>query len=164
MNDKYENFAQLAQNEEMDKDFTIIYRKANPELAVIAPYGGGIEPGTIDIADVLAGCDYTFYAFKALKSSENRFLHITSNRFDEPLGLEASQNVRVSITTHGSKFRNQIVHIGGRHQALKQEITLALRAAGFDAQISEIPGLRGIKPENICNQCRIYPAINYPLN
>ena len=29
----------------------------------------------------------------------------------------------------------------------------ALSAAGFNAEISEIPGLKGINPQNICNRC-----------
>ena len=30
----------------------------------------------------------------------------------------------------------------------------ALRTAGFRAVISEVPGLRGIKSQNICNRCK----------
>jgi len=33
----------------------------------MAPHGGGIEPGTIDIADAIARSEYTFYAFQGIK-------------------------------------------------------------------------------------------------
>lgn len=154
MKDKYTNFAQLQEQEKRDKDYTISHRDVNSKIAVIAPHGGGIEPGTIDIADVLAGCEYTFYAFKALKKTGNRELHISSNRFDEPLGIKATQQAHITITIHGSRYKTQTVHIGGKNQALKQKIMDVLITAGFHAQISEIPGLQGIKPENICNRCK----------
>ena len=65
----YTNFGELVQNEKADEDYTILYREVDSQVAIIAPHGGGIEPGTIDIADAIAGCDFTFYAFKGLKKS-----------------------------------------------------------------------------------------------
>jgi phage replication-related protein YjqB (UPF0714/DUF867 family) len=60
--DKYTNIAELKQNEREDEDYTILYRELPSKITIMAPRGGGIEPGTIDIADYLAGCEYTFYA------------------------------------------------------------------------------------------------------
>ena len=97
MIDAYKNFAELEQTEKEDEDYTIFYREVDSEIAVIAVHGGGIEPGTIDIADALAGCDYTFYAFKGLKKTGNKTLHISSNTFDEALGVKASQNALIAI-------------------------------------------------------------------
>lgn len=150
---KYSNFGELRRNETEDEDYTIAYRQVDSKIAVIAPHGGGIEPGTVDIADATAGCDHTFYAFKGLKKTGNYLLHINSNAFDEALGLKAAQNARIAVTIHGSHDQMEIVHIGGRNQDLKQEILNALRSAGFNATLCEIPGLRGSKPENICNRC-----------
>lgn len=152
--DKYTCFAELAQHERNDEDYTIFYRETGSRLAVIAPHGGGIEPGTIDIADMLAGCDYTFYAFKGLKKKGNRTLHISSNSFDEARGVGIVRNAQTVISIHGSRHNAKMVQIGGRHQELKQKIMTALLAAGFDAMICDVPGLRGIKPSNICNRCR----------
>ena len=154
MTGKYSNFDELRQNEIEDEDYTISYREVDSKIAVIAPHGGGIEPGTVDIADATAGCDYTFYAFKGLKKTGNYRMHISSNAFDETLGLKAAQNAHISISIHGSHDKIEIVHIGGRNQDLKQEMLNALRSAGFNAVICEIPGLRGINPENICNRCK----------
>jgi phage replication-related protein YjqB (UPF0714/DUF867 family) len=130
----------------------------------MAPHGGGIEPGTIDIADYLAGCDYTFYAFKGLKKTGNKILHVKSNTFDEPIALKAAKNADIVISIHGAKDKSEIVHIGGTNQELKQTMMNALRSAGFDAIISEIPGLRGIKPENICNRCKTKKGVQLEIS
>ncbi|WP_291463662.1 poly-gamma-glutamate hydrolase family protein [Desulfobacula sp.] len=152
--DEYANFAQLEQNEREGEDYTILYRGAESKIAVMALHGGGIEPGTIDIADVVAGSDHTFYAFKGIKKTGNKILHITSNRYDEPLGLKVSKNAGIVISIHGCRDKKEMVFIGGNDQKLKQKIMYALRTAGFGAVISDVPGLRGISPENICNRCK----------
>ncbi len=154
MADKYKNFAELEQNEREDEDYTIFCREADSDIVIMAPHGGGIEPGTADIADALAGYDYAFYAFKGLKHSGNRLLHITSNAFDEPRGLEASQKASITAAIHGSGDTAKTIQIGGKNQALMQQFLQALRSAGFDAEITEQPGLMGLSPENICNRCK----------
>ena len=162
--DKYTNIAELKQNEREDEDYTILYRELPSKIAIMAPHGGGIEPGTIDIADYLAGCDYTFYAFKGLKESGNKILHINSNTFDEPIALMAAQNADIVVSIHGATDKSETVYIGGTNQELMQIIVHALRLGGFDATISEIPGLRGIKPENICNRCKIKKGVQIELS
>jgi phage replication-related protein YjqB (UPF0714/DUF867 family) len=162
--DKYTNIAELKQNEKEDEDYTILYRELPSKIAIMAPHGGGIEPGTIDIADNLAGCDFTFYAFKGLKKAGNKILHINSNIFDEPIGLRAAQNADIVVSIHGAKDKTEIVYIGGTNQELIQILVHALRLGGFDAMICEIPGLRGIKPENICNRCKTRKGVQLELS
>ncbi len=152
--DHYPNFAELAKHEREGEDYTLLCRVLDSKVAIIAPHGGGIEPGTIDIADEIAGNDYTFYAFKGIKQKGNTILHLTSNRYDEPIGSRICQNASVVISVHGARDTGHAVFIGGLKQALMQNITQALRRAGFCAVISEAPGLRGINPENICNRCK----------
>lgn len=164
MGDKYKNIVELIDNEREDEDFTIICRELVSKIAIMAPHGGGIEPGTIDVADAFAGCDYTFYAFKGLKKVGNKTLHINSNRFDEPLALKVAQNADIVISIHGAKFNSKMAYIGGTNQVLMQMIVRALRAGGFDAMISEIPGLLGIKPENICNRCKTRKGVQIELS
>jgi phage replication-related protein YjqB (UPF0714/DUF867 family) len=120
----------------------------------MAPHGGGIEPGTVDVADAVAAGDHTFYAFKGLKARGNAGLHINSNRFDEPVGVRAAAAARVVVTIHGSRDMEAVVHVGGKNRVLKERIVAALNRAGFQAAICETPGLRGIQAENICNRCR----------
>ena len=154
MADKYHNFDELNRNEKLDLDFTILHREVDSRIAVIAPHGGGIEPGTVDIADAVAGCDFVFYAFKGLKPRGNFALHISSNAFDEPLGVKVSRRAFITIAVHGCKDKSEMVHVGGKHEPLKKEMISSLKHAGFNAEHCDIPGLRGSKPGNICNRCR----------
>ena len=164
MTDKYKNFAELAQNEREDEDYTILCREADSDIVIMAPHGGGIEPGTVDIADALAGCDYAFYAFKGLKHKGNRMLHITSSAFDEPRGLQALQKARIAIAIHGSGETGKTVSIGGKNRALIQQFLQALRSAGFDADISKQPGLMGMSPANICNRCKSKKGVQLEIS
>lgn len=162
--DKYANFAELEQNEKEGEEYTILYRGADSNIAVMAIHGGGIEPGTIDIADAIAGSDHTFYAFKGIKKAGNKILHISSNRFDEPTGLKTSKTAEIVISIHGCRDKNERIFIGGNSQKLKQKIQDALRAGGFMAEISEVPGLRGISPENICNRCNTGKGVQLEIS
>jgi phage replication-related protein YjqB (UPF0714/DUF867 family) len=154
MTGEYQSFAELEQNETQGEDYAIFHRRAGSKIAVMAPHGGGIEPGTLDIADAVAGTDHSFYAFKGIKKTGNKRLHISSNQYDEPLGLSMSKQAGVVVSIHGCRSMKERVLIGGRHQGLKHRILAALNTAGFTAEICSVKGLRGIEPENICNRCR----------
>lgn len=152
--DTYRNFQELAQHEEEGRDFRIEYRDLDAAIAVLAPHGGDIEPGTIDIAEALAGSEFTFYAFRGMKDTGNRRLHLTSNRFDEPIGLKLAGKSAVVVTVHGNHEEREAVLVGGLHRVLKERLVKALTAAGFQAEIGMTPGLRGIDPNNLCNRGR----------
>ena len=152
--DRYTNFSELRLKETEGQDFAIVFRQGDARVAVMAIHGGGIEPGTADIADAVAGDEFTFYAFKGLKKAGNKILHLSSNRYDESKGVQISTDAQVVLSIHGCREMEEIVFVGGRDQQLKQKIISLLRSAGFIAVISEIPGQRGISPQNICNRCR----------
>ena len=78
MADKYPNFATLAQHERAGIDYCVLVRRAEPAFAIVAPHGGGIEPGTSEIADAIARQRWSFYTFEGLKRAGNGVLHITS--------------------------------------------------------------------------------------
>jgi len=150
----YVNFAELELHEREGKDYLVLYRRAAPEFAIMAPHGGGIELGTASIADTIAGVEHTFYAFKGIKRSGNRMLHLTSNLFDEPHGVQISNHALIVIAVHGCRDTRDVVFLGGKNEPLKDQMTAALRGSGFAAENSQRPGLRGIDPENICNRCQ----------
>jgi phage replication-related protein YjqB (UPF0714/DUF867 family) len=164
MTDRYANFAELEQNEIKDVDYAILYRRTPSNFAVMAPHGGGIEPGTIDIADAIAGDEHTFYGFKGIKKQGNRLLHISSNRYDEPTGLHISQNAWVVISIHGCRDAREIVFIGGKNRTLMQNMMRALKASGFTADICKEEGLAGISAENICNRCRSRQGVQLEIS
>jgi len=162
--DRYANFAELEEHEKEGKDYLILYRKADHGFAIMAPHGGGIELGTAGIADAIAGVDRTFYAFKGIKTAGNRVLHLTSGRFDEPLGIQTSNDASVVIAIHGCRDKRDIVFIGGKNDTLKEKMLKALRAANFHVEISDMPGLRGISPENFCNRCQSGEGVQLELS
>ena len=150
--DQYQDYNTLQNVHHEGTDYVILMRKADARLVVMAPHGGGIEPGTVDIADAIAGGDFTFYAFKGLMKSGNRVLHIGSSRFDEPVGLSVAGEAQIVVTIHGCRGKIPEILIGGSHAALKDTLRQSLSLAGFRARISEQPGLRGMDPANICNR------------
>ena len=149
----YHNFSELARNETAGHDFVIDYRHTGSAIAILAPHGGRIEPGTTPIARALAGDEHNYYSFTGIKSQDNRDLHLTSNAFDEPQALATAARAEVAITIHGLNGSKPRVLIGGRNHQLQIAIRTSLTAAGFSAEISDVPGLRGASPTNICNRC-----------
>lgn len=153
--DTYTNFAELAQHETAGLDYIIRWRYGRSPLAVIAPHGGGIEVGTAELADAVAGSEHSFYAFSGIKAGGNGVLHITSHRFDEPTGLRVVARVEVALAIHGHHDRtNEFIAVGGRNGALKERIQQNLAAAGFDVSTANQNGLQAKHPQNLCNRCR----------
>lgn len=151
--DRYANYDDLKRNEIIGEDYVILSRAGNSRIAVIAIHGGGIEPGTVDLADFVAGAEHTFYAFKGIKKKGNAVLHISSTRFDEPEGITIAENAKIVVSIHGYHDKGDLVFVGGRNQNLKERICYVLEKAGFNSEISEKEGLHGQHPENICNRC-----------
>lgn len=151
--DRYANYDDLKRHEIIGEDYVILSRTGNSRIAVVALHGGGIEPGTVDIADVLAGTEHTFYAFKGIKKKGNAVLHISSTKFDEPEGITIAENAGIVVSIHGCRGKYDRIFVGGRNQNLKEKIYYMLEKAGFNSEISEKEGLHGRYPENICNRC-----------
>jgi phage replication-related protein YjqB (UPF0714/DUF867 family) len=116
----------------------------------MAPHGGGIEPGTTEIADAVAGDDHTFYTFSGLKTHGNAGLHITSSRFDEPIGIEIAKQAETVLSIHGCRDNQKFVSMGGRNKRLKKDVGDALRKANF--VVVEMERFPGQNPDNICNR------------
>jgi len=154
MADKYPDFETLSRNERAGIDFGILVRRAKPAFAIVSPHGGGIEPGTSEIADATAGSELSYYAFEGLKSSRNSDLHITSTRFDEPLCLTLVGESEVVVTIHGehSDEDGAGIFVGGLDEKLGRRLGKALRSEGFVVGRHPDPDLQGIEPENLCNR------------
>jgi len=96
----------------------------------------GIEPGTSEIAEAIAGVDLSFYAFEGKKTTGNADLHITSARIDEPQGLalvKTSERGRRHFTAK-AMMKQQVVFIGGRDAALCARLRDELIKNGFVVQ------------------------------
>ena len=146
----YPSFAALQQKETSGVDYAIRVRYGYSGIAVMAIHGGGIEPGTTEIADAIAGDVHTYYSFVGLKPSGNAVLHISSRKFDEPQGSEIAEHARIVVTIHGCKDRKAMTYVGGRHAQLKRAIKHELAAKGFP--VADAIRFPGVNPKNICNR------------
>ena len=149
---EYQSYLELKKIEVEGKDYCISYREGKTGIVVMAPHAGDIEPATGELADAVAGKDHSFYAFWGLKDKNNASLHISSTRFDEPIGVDLVQKSKTTLTIHGSKETRKIIYIGGRDKKLKRIIQKSLQGIGIPT--GESSRLQGIKPENICNRNR----------
>jgi phage replication-related protein YjqB (UPF0714/DUF867 family) len=154
MADKYPDFETLSRNETSGIDFRILVRRAGAALAIVAPHGGGIEPGTSEIAEAVAGEEFSFYAFEGLKSRRNADLHITSTRFDEPMCLTVIAQSEAVVTLHGedSAGDGEGVFLGGLDDTLGARFRIALEARAFDVRRHPNRQLQGLERENLCNR------------
>jgi phage replication-related protein YjqB (UPF0714/DUF867 family) len=148
--DRYNRFAELSRHEKEGVDFRITLRSGASGIAVVAPHGGGIEPGTTRIARAIAAGEHTFYSFEGLKVSGNKRLHLTSTEFDEPIGMNAIKGANTVLTIHGCKELKAVIYIGGLNLELRKRILGVLELAGFT--VGEHAGLMGGDPENLCNR------------
>jgi len=147
----YMGFKELVDREAEGQDYRIRIELRDPRVLIMAPHGGKIEPMTAEIAEAIAGIDYSFYSFEGLKT-DSRVLHIESHLFDEPRALQAIEKADVVITVHGQiDQKDEFVMVGGLHDSLRLEIIQQLEAAGFQTR-EPAEGLMGTDPQNICNR------------
>jgi phage replication-related protein YjqB (UPF0714/DUF867 family) len=151
MPDKYTSFAELKASEPKGS-YHIEVRSTGTEVALIAPHAGKIEPGTSEICRSVASGDLMYYLFEGCKSSNNRDLHITSSRFDEPQGVNVAQSAQVVVTFHGQNGEDHFVNVGGLADQLCESMIDALNVAGFSASRQSDPMLQGRDANNICNR------------
>lgn len=166
MTDKYRNFHALSLSETAGVDFRIHLARAEEAFALVAPHGGGIEPGTSEIAEAIAGERYSFYSFEGLKRSGNSDLHITSTRFDEPACVSLIAQSDIVVTIHGEAggATDEAVFVGGGDEARGELIAKALKDAGFAAGPQPDKDLRGLEPCNLCNRGRTAAGVQLELS
>ena len=152
MMSSYNNFKELKGREEEGQGYRVKIEVRNPRILILAPHGGNIEPMTAEIAEAIAGMDYSFYSFEGLKGEGNNVLHIESHLFDEPHALEIVEKADIVITVHGQiDQRDEFVMVGGLNDSLRIEVKRQLEVAGFQTR-PPTEGLLGTDPQNICNR------------
>jgi phage replication-related protein YjqB (UPF0714/DUF867 family) len=107
--DWYGSFDELRRAEREGVEFRISVIRREASIAIIAPHGGWIEPGTAEIAEAIAGDDYSLYRFEGLRDRPHEQLHITLAKFDEPtcLALVAACDQVVAVHGRAGKQRNR---------------------------------------------------------
>jgi phage replication-related protein YjqB (UPF0714/DUF867 family) len=158
MVDKYDCFAALAAREIEGVHYRIRVASRPSAIAVIAPHGGLIEPGTSEATLAIAAETFSSYCFESLTlRAKGDGLHITSTRFDEPQALRLVAASRLVVGVHGRKDGSDAaaVWVGGLDEAARDAVCAALAAAGFRAKsVGEGHPLAGRDSMNICNRGR----------
>jgi phage replication-related protein YjqB (UPF0714/DUF867 family) len=151
--DKYPNFEVLRRSEG-GGNFRIDCCIRQSPVAIIAPHGGNIEPGTSAIATKIAADDYCLYCFEGRKPRDNWDLHITSTHFDEPQCLTLISRCDRVVAIHGCNGQQPIVYMGGLDQCLLDAIRNHFDEVGILTGTHNNPDLQGIHSKNICNRGR----------
>jgi phage replication-related protein YjqB (UPF0714/DUF867 family) len=152
MKDTYKNFEKLSSVEKKNLDYQIVISNIDSRIAIVAPHGGGIEPGTSEIAKSISGDNFKCYCFEGIKSTKNKeYLHITSTNFDEQKCVEMCEGSDAVVTIHGADKDGDIVFIGGLNESLKRAMIDKLKEDGFNAQ-EDTTGHSGQDSGNICNK------------
>ncbi|MEO8180171.1 MAG: poly-gamma-glutamate hydrolase family protein [Deltaproteobacteria bacterium] len=166
MPDTYANFYALSRDETPGIDFRIHLTRADAAIALVAPHGGGIEPGTSEIAEAIAGERFSCYSFDGLKRSGNSELHITSTHFDEPMCIALIAQSDVVVTIHGEagEASDAAVFLGGSNNELGEQIGTALTNSGFLVRPQPNRDLLGLEPCNLCNRGRSARGVQLELS
>ena len=136
------------------------YLRLEGPLGLMAIHGGGIEPGTEEIARFVAcHSGASLYVYAGRRSGGNLSLHRPSNdgRIEErALIVQFLKHVKTAISIHGHGGRQNRAYVGGLHRSMVQRfVKLARPALSQYEWISDPeiipPGLSGRSPRNVVN-------------
>ncbi|PAK54061.1 poly-gamma-glutamate hydrolase family protein [Priestia megaterium] len=161
--DSYSSYAELQQYEILHQDYDIRYEQRFSYLSIMAIHGGGIEPGTSEVAKELADrFSASYYLFEGIKSTNNGVLHITSENFDEPIARGMAQQSMSVMTIHGYSGSQPIVYVGGKNQLYKELVKQSLRKHGFT--VRDAPSnIAGTSEQNIVNDNLLKAGVQLEL-
>lgn len=162
--DKYKSFAELKRVEREGADFGIRIERRPSPVAIIAPHGGEIEPGTSELTIAIASDRYSYYCFEGRKRAGNRDLHITSARFDEPQALALVAAADYVVAIHGWRNTERLAYLGGLDVQMRARLEQSLNQSGFATATSGFDHLSGTNPANICNRGRRRMGVQLELS
>jgi phage replication-related protein YjqB (UPF0714/DUF867 family) len=134
------NFADLVLNAVKGEDYgvTVVNRDASTTVAAI--HGGCIAPPTGELARAIAGEDCNLYELRGLRADKAALLRIPASRYDEMRLRALMERSEDALAIVGVEGAAQVVHLGGRNQALRQALADELVAAGFVVGVPATPG------------------------
>jgi phage replication-related protein YjqB (UPF0714/DUF867 family) len=128
---------------------------------VVAPHGGGIEPGTSELVRAISELgDWAWYEFAGfLRKGNHEELHITSTLFDEPTLLGLLPRTNFVLTLHGSQDTGEeVVYVGGSWDTGRETMTATINAGtethGIHALVAPVH-LYGVEPTNLTNRGKL---------
>lgn len=159
----YKNFADLRMSESEGSSYSVTIMNRQSAFAIVAPHGGGIEPGTSEIAKGIAGSVFSYYTFDGLMQEGNELLHITSTLFDEPKCLQLIRDSEAVVAIHGCGGDQKSIFVGGLSDGLKTRLITSMVIAGFDASLAGA-NYAGSQLQNICNRGRLGQGVQLEIS
>jgi len=136
------------------------YIRLEGSLGLMAVHGGGIEPGTEEIARFVAyHSGASLYVYAGRRSGGNLSLHRPSHdgKIEKrALAVQFLEHVNTAISIHGHGRRQNSAYVGGLHETMVQRfVELARPTLSQYEWISDPkiipPGLSGQSPTNVVN-------------
>ncbi len=144
------------------RDIRIAFGDANiGRCLLVAPHGGGIEPGTSELLRAVADMgNWAWYEFGGfLRKANKENLHITSTLFDEPTLMGLLPRTNFVVTVHGSQLSGDaVVEVGGSWPEGRAAMIASINAtlAAHNIHALEAPEhMCGTDPRNIVNRGKL---------
>lgn len=148
----------------LGRDFRVAFGDSKIGLCLlVAPHGGGIEPGSSEImravADLGGWAWYEFAGF--LRQGNQEALHIGSADFDEPTLNGMLPQTGFVVAFHGaSESREALVYVGGKWKLGRRTFTAAISASFAEHGIRAVdavdnavaPHLQGLADSSVTNR------------
>lgn len=166
MADVYANYAALAAAQTEGTDYA---RWSVPVTGAtwcaIAIHGGGIEPGSGEMARYVGADRMAHYEFAGLLSSGNSTLHITSTNFDEPNALAIAAAAHRCLSFHGAAGTAGVpmTFLGGLDTVTGARVAARLMAAGFAVSMAS-EELNANDASNITNKTLISAGVQLEMS
>jgi phage replication-related protein YjqB (UPF0714/DUF867 family) len=148
----------------LGRDFRVAFGDGKIDLCLlVAPHGGGIEPGSSEIMRAVAHLGgWAWYEFAGfLRQGNKQALHVASTDFDEPTLKGMLPQAGFVVAFHGaSESQEPLVYIGGKWKLGRQTVAEAINASfeehGIRAADATEHGsaahLRGLDDSSITNR------------
>jgi phage replication-related protein YjqB (UPF0714/DUF867 family) len=159
------SYAEILQNGHvLGRDFRVAFGDSKIESCLlIAPHGGGIEPGTSDIMRAVAEAGgWAWYEFAGfLRKGNKEALHISSTEFDEPTLTSMLPQTAFVIAFHGAtEAAEPLVYVGGKWNLGRQTMIASINNACSEHGIQAVDALgvdaathlRGLDDSNVTNR------------
>lgn len=166
MADLYASYTDLAAHEVEGVDYE---RRSAPvtgsRWCSIAIHGGGIEPGSGEVARAVGASLMSHYEFAGIKTANNGDLHVTSTNFDEPTAQALVTGSLRCLSFHGYSGTTGLAEtsLGGLDTATAARVQVALQAAGFRV-VSAAQEINGNDPANIANKTTISAGVQLEMS
>lgn len=131
----------------------------------IAIHGGGIEPGSGEMARYVGAGLMNHYEFAGILSADNGRLHVTSTNFDEPTAQGIVTAAKRCLSFHGYTGTTGVAEtsIGGLDTATAGRVADALTRAGFRV-ITAVQEINGNDAANITNKTTISAGVQLEMS